>query len=76
MGILSLESAVKELSKHYQEHRLIPFIGAGFSMPLGLPSWENVIGWMGEQLGFEKDLFMLHGNFQQLAEFTRLFISL
>lgn len=72
MGILSLESAVKELSKHYQEHRLIPFIGAGFSIPLGLPSWENLIGWMGEQLGFEKDLFMLHGNFQQLAEFTRI----
>ena len=72
MTILSLGEAIPDLKKYYRQKRLIPFLGAGFSVPLGLPSWSELIGWLATQLGFEEDLFTLHGNHQQLAEYAQL----
>ncbi len=72
MAVLSLPQALTLLQKEYQEGRLIPFLGAGFSMPLNLPSWSELVGWMAEKLRFEPELFTLHGRNEQLAEYFDL----
>jgi hypothetical protein len=67
MTVLSPPDAVPALRRAYHEGRLVPFIGAGFSMPLKLPSWAELIHVLGTELGFEPDLFELHGDPAQLA---------
>jgi hypothetical protein len=59
---------IKQLVK---ERRLIPFIGAGFSIPLGLPSWPELIGDLAKDLGWDPEVFIQSGdgNFLQLAEY-------
>ena len=59
---------LKELSF---EKKLIPFIGAGFSFPLGLPSWNTLIKNLAEKLGWDSDVFVQSGNnnYLQLAEY-------
>jgi hypothetical protein len=61
------------LKQAYQEKKLIPFIGSGFSKPLGLPSWEELVENIANDLGFDKDLFKLHGSFPQLLEYVKEF---
>jgi hypothetical protein len=72
MSILSLAEAAPALQAAYRDRRLILFLGAGFSIPLRLPSWSELMGWMGAGLGFEPELFELHGNAQQLAAYFDL----
>jgi len=62
-----VESAV--LRGLREDGRLIPFIGAGLSMPLGLPSWSDLISIIGNQLGYDPEVFKLNGNSFQLAEY-------
>jgi NAD-dependent SIR2 family protein deacetylase len=69
MAVLSPTQAAPLLRSAYEEGRLIPFLGAGFSMPLNLPSWRELVGWMADELGFEHDLFEVHGRNEQLAEY-------
>jgi len=64
---------IKQLNK---DKRLIPFIGAGLSMPLGLPSWEALIKELAEELDWDSDVFVLHGNYLQLAEYFEIEKSL
>ena len=49
------------------EGRLIPFIGAGVSLPLGLPDWGRLVDFIAQQLDFDPDVFRLNGTDQQLA---------
>jgi hypothetical protein len=70
--ILTLKEALGELKEQYSSQRLIPFIGAGFSIPLNLPSWRQLIIDLGKDLGYDDDLYLLHGNYQQLAEYGKL----
>jgi hypothetical protein len=72
MAVLSAAQAAPLLQQEYRDGRLIPFLGAGFSKPLKLPDWGELIGWMAERLGFEPDLFRLHGRYEQLAEYFQL----
>jgi hypothetical protein len=72
MAVLSAAEAAPRLQQEYRDGRLIPFLGAGFSKPLKLPDWSELIGWMAERLGFEPDLFRLHGRYEQLAEYFQL----
>lgn len=73
MPVLTLKKALPKLRKAYREHRLIPFLGAGFSAPLRLPSWSELILWMGKNLQFDPpELFEVHGNAQQLAGYFHL----
>ncbi|PTL76842.1 SIR2 family protein [Vitiosangium sp. GDMCC 1.1324] len=69
MAVLTPSEAAPHLRKAYKEGRLIPFLGAGFSVPLSLPSWRELTGWMAKDVGFEADLFELHGRNEQLAEY-------
>jgi hypothetical protein len=52
-----------------KEGRLIPFVGAGLSIPLGLPSWATLMDNIARQLGYDPEVFKLHGNYLQLAEY-------
>lgn len=57
---------IKELSKKYQEGDLIPFIGAGFSVPFKIPNWETLIRDCAIDFGIEN----VNGtNFLQTIDF-------
>lgn len=68
-----LDKVTNEIRQSYAEGRLIPFIGSGFSKPLGLPDWHALVGEMAEKVGYESELFFLHGNYQQLLEYLKSF---
>lgn len=50
----------------------ILFAGAGLSLPLGVPSWSGLIGKIGEELGFDPDIFRGLGSPLALAEYYQL----
>lgn len=56
-----------ELKSEIKEKKLVLFIGAGVSRSLGLPSWEELINEMGEQLNFNPEVFKILGNNNYLA---------
>lgn len=72
MAVLSIADAAPLLQKEHREGRLIPFLGSGFSKPLNLPTWQELVTWMAERLEFEPDLFALHGTPEQLAEYFHI----
>ncbi|MEO5685239.1 MAG: SIR2 family protein [Chitinophagaceae bacterium] len=49
--------------------KLIPFIGAGLSKPLGLPDFSSLIDIIARELEYDPEVFRLNGNPQQLAEY-------
>ncbi|HEX5734313.1 MAG TPA: SIR2 family protein [Blastocatellia bacterium] len=58
-----------DLREIRKDKKLIPFIGAGLSIPLGLPSWSKLVDIIAGQLGYDPDVFRLNGNNLQLAEY-------
>jgi len=52
-----------------RERRAILFVGAGVSMNLGLPSFRQLVSHIGEELGFDADIFHTFGDYQSLAEY-------
>jgi hypothetical protein len=61
------------LAREVRERRVILFVGAGVSAGLGLPTWEDFIGRLGSEFGFEPNEFRaLSNDFRSLAEFYRL----
>lgn len=52
-----------------RDGRLIPFVGAGLSKPLGLPDWSTLIDFIAAQLNYAPDVFKLNGNDLQLTEY-------
>lgn len=61
-----------ELIEAYRARRLILFVGAGVSMPLGLPSWRQLIDHVAKELGFDPDIYRTFGSDLALAEFYRI----
>jgi hypothetical protein len=67
------EELIAELASQIRERRLILFVGSGISAHLGLPTWDEFIARLGEELGFEPDEFLgLSHDFRSLAEYYRL----
>lgn len=66
-----IDPILLEIKKHYKEERLIPFIGSGFSKPLALPDWKELIGQIAHKIDIEPDLFVLHGSYPQLLDYIR-----
>ena len=60
------------LQRAIQDRTVILFVGAGVSMNLGLPSWEELICRMGADLGYEPAEFLRLGHYQALAEYYRI----
>ncbi len=63
---------MNRLRQAVRSREIILFVGAGVSMNLGLPSWEDLMRKMGEDLGFPPDQFIGLGHYLALAEFYRL----
>ncbi|MGE0275521.1 MAG: SIR2 family protein [Nitrospiraceae bacterium] len=71
-----------ELKRHYQDGRLIPFIGAGVSMSITWkeggklkrgPSWAELVNQAAIELGFEKpDLLRVRGTDIQILEYFKI----
>lgn len=51
---------------------VILFVGSGASNGLGLPTWPQLINHLGEDLGFDPDVFSSLSNALSLAEYYRL----
>jgi hypothetical protein len=55
-----------------KEQRLLPFIGAGLSASLGLPTWGQLIEMVAEDLDMDPQVAAMHGDFLQIAELLSL----
>jgi hypothetical protein len=67
------ESPIAELANEIRRRRIILFVGSGISAQLGLPTWDEFIARLGEELGFEPREFLgLSQDFRSLAEYYRL----
>jgi hypothetical protein len=66
-------SSVDALAQSIRNRRTILFVGAGVSRSVGLPSWQQLIDRMGQELGLDKETLDESGNsYQTLAEFYRI----
>ena len=63
-------SPLDELVSAIRERRAILFGGAGLSMSVGLPSWNELIARMRRELGIDEDA--APATYQTLAEYYRL----
>ncbi len=63
----------EDLVSAVKERRVILFAGAGLSMSVGLPSWQEVMDQIGEELGVNsRDMLRPGTSYHMLAEFYRL----
>ena len=67
--MISDRDAIDILKDLRQDGRLIPFVGAGLSIPLGLPDWSTLIAFIADQLDYDPEVFKLNGNDLQLAQY-------
>ncbi|MEA3050095.1 MAG: hypothetical protein QOG84_1931 [Sphingomonadales bacterium] len=64
---------MSELARAIAEKRVILFVGSGVSASLGTPDWSGLIDHMGEELGYDPDLFSSASNsYLTLAEYYRI----
>ena len=61
-----------ELARKLAEKQVIPFVGAGVSMSLGLPSYASLIRQIGEEVDFDGEIFHGLGDYLTLAEYYHL----
>ena len=54
------------LTAALKERRVILFVGAGVSINLGLPSFQQLVSHIGEELGFDPEIFHTFGACQRL----------
>ena len=67
--MIETNNSINEIHKAHGDKRLIPFIGSGFSKPLGLPDWGQLVSTAAINIGFDPELFLLHGSYPQLLEY-------
>lgn len=66
-----LKAAIKDICEKIEEKNCILFVGAGVSRSCGLPSWNDLIGSLAEELGYDSDVFQSLGNPMTLAEYYK-----
>ena len=61
------------LKEAVKKKQVILFAGAGVSAVLGAPTWGQLIDHIGEELGFDTDVFRsLSTNYLTLAEYYKI----
>jgi hypothetical protein len=61
---------LSDLARAIRERQAILFVGAGVSAGLGLPPWHELIQHIGQELGYEADVFTaLDAGYLALAEY-------
>lgn len=60
-----------ELLDAHRAGKLMLFVGAGVSPNLGLPSWNELIAHIAEELGYDPKIFATYGTPLALAEFYK-----
>lgn len=53
---MKLTHDIKQLRELYKKNKLIPFIGAGLSIPFNIPSWPNLLKYLNEELIYDEDI--------------------
>ncbi len=66
------EMIPEELSLSLSKGHVIPFVGAGVSMSIGLPSYSALIHEIGSQLGFDGDIYEGLADYLTLAEYYKI----
>ena len=67
-----MKDVQEELAVQLARGQVIPFIGAGVSMSLKLPSYGSLIQELGGHIGFDGAIFEQLGDYLTLAEFYHL----
>lgn len=60
---------MEELITAIKQRQVILFVGAGVSIHLGLPSWDELIKFMAKDLDYDPDIFARLGSHVALAEY-------
>jgi hypothetical protein len=63
---------LQQLREAHRRGKLLPFVGAGVSMGLGLPPWHALIDHMARELGVDPRAFADKGSYLTLAEYFRI----
>lgn len=58
-----------DLKHAARQHRLVPFVGAGLSAFLGLPTWSDLVSEVAKELDLDPEIASLYGDFLQIAEY-------
>ncbi len=61
-----------ELQNAIKNRDIILFIGAGVSMNLKLPSWNDLINHIAKELDFDSEVFSGFGDYLELAEYYEI----
>jgi hypothetical protein len=61
-----------QLIASYRQGKVILFVGAGVSMNLGLPSWNDLVAEIAKQLGYDPDIYKTFGDNLSLAEYYKI----
>lgn len=63
------------LAQAVAEKKVILFVGAGVSMNLKLPSWQELVAYMAGELNYDPEIFQTFGDHLELAEYYQLQMS-
>ena len=63
---------MEQLFEAYKQKNVILFVGAGVSMGLGLPSWNDLINQIAKELDYDPEIYSTFGDHLALAEYYRI----
>lgn len=63
---------IEELKQLIKNKQVILFAGSGVSAHLNIPVWSELIGYLADEMGYDRDLFRSYGDPLALAEFYKI----
>lgn len=68
-----VHSMLDDLAKSIAERRVVLFVGSGVSAGLGIPTWRELICHIGEELGYDAEIFAApEASYLTLAEYYKI----